>query len=198
MRSFMYISDPKAFEILGDETRRRIIYLLRANEMTVSQLAASLHLTTQAVYHQIKKLQELGLVEVSREERVEHFIETYYRAAAEVFELRNGEAGGSEEVKRLKEALEALVKVGLEVKMDDKTVEKVAELDGEMDQLGLPKELEERISRLDDVGFFTRSKMSELAQMALMSDRQFDKLISSWEEFRDLMTKAVVKKPVKS
>jgi DNA-binding transcriptional ArsR family regulator len=198
MKSFMYISDPRAFELLGDETRRRIIYLLRANEMTVSQLAASLHLTTQAVYHQIKKLQELGLIVVAREERVEHFIETYYRASAEVFEFRHGETGGSEEVKRLREALDALAKVGVEVRMDEKAVEKLAELDGEMGKVGLPKELEERISGIDDVGFFTKSKMSELAQMALMSDKQFDKLISSWEEFRDLMTKAVVKKPVKS
>jgi hypothetical protein len=135
---------------------------------------------------------------VAREERVEHFIETYYRASAEVFEFRHGETGGSEEVKRLREALDALAKVGVEVKMDEKTVEKLAELDGEMGKVGLPKELEERISGIDDVGFFTKSKMSELAQMALMSDKQFDKLISSWEEFRDLMTKAVVKKPVKS
>jgi len=197
MRAFKYIHDPKAFELLGDETRRRIIYLLRAKEMTVSQLAAALDLTTQAVYHQIKRLQEVGLVEIGHEERVDHFIETYYRAAAEVFEFRHGEAGSSESSKHFKEAFDALAKVGVSINADDEVISKVAEIHGEMDKLGLPKELEERISGVDDVAFFTKSKMYELAQMALMSDKQFEKLITSWKELRNLMTKALVKKPVK-
>ncbi len=197
MRAFKYIHDPKAFELLGDETRRKIIYLLRAKEMTVSQLAAGLDLTTQAVYHQIKKLHEVGLVDIAREERVDHFIETYYRAAAEVFEFRHGEAGSSESSKHFREAFDALAKVGVNINADDDVVAKVAELHGEMDKLGLPKELEEKISGVDDVAFFTKSKMYELAQMALMSDKQFDRLISSWKELRDTMTKSLVKKPVK-
>ena len=197
MRAFKYIHDPKAFELLGDETRRRIIYLLRAKEMTVSQLAAALDLTTQAVYHQIKKLQEVGLVEIGREERVDHFIETYYRAAAEVFEFRHGEAGSSESSKHFKEAFDALAKVGVAMNVDDEVIAKVAEIHGEMDKLGLPKELEERRSGVDDVAFFTKAKLDELAQMALMSDRQFERLITSWKELRDLMTKSLVKKPVK-
>lgn len=199
MRSFKYVSDPKALELLGDETRRRIIYLLRAKEMTVSQLASDLGLTTQAVYHQISKLRDAGLVDVAREERAGHnFIETYYRAAAEVFEFRHGDAGSTETVKHLKEAFDALARVGVPLNVDDDVVAKVAELHGEMDKLGLPKELEEKISGVDDVMFFTKSKMYELAQMALMSDKQFERLISSWKELRDLMTRALVKKPVKS
>jgi len=198
MRAFKYITDPKAFELLGDETRRRIIYLLRANEMTVSQLSQALHLTTQAVYHQVNKLKEVGLVEVAREERVDHFIETYYRAAAEVFEFRHGDAGTSETNKHFKEAFEALKKVGVDIGVDDDVVAKVSQLDAEMGKQGLPKELEEKISAIDDVAFFTKSKMYELAQMALMSDRQFEKLISTYQELRKLVTKSLVKKPVKS
>lgn len=198
MRAFKYIHDPEAFELLGDPTRRKIIYQLRAKEMTVSQLAAALDLTTQAVYHQINKMKEVGLVDVSREERVDHFIETYYRAAAEVFEFSHGEAGSLESPKHYKEAFDALSKVGVNISADEDTIAKVAELHGEMDKLGLPKDLEEKISGVDDVAFFTKSKMYELAQMALMSDRQFDRLISSWKELRDLMTKALVKKSVKS
>jgi DNA-binding transcriptional ArsR family regulator len=198
MRAFKYVSDPRAFELLGDETRRRIIYLLRANEMTVSQLAQSLHLTTQAVYHQIKKLEEVGLIEVAREERVEHFIEKYYRAAAEVFEFRHGDAGASESTKHFKEAFEALKKVGVDIGADDDVVAKVAALDAEMGKVGLPHELEEKISAVDDVAFFTKAKMYELAQMALMSDKQFDRLMSTYQELRKLVTKSLVKKSVKS
>jgi DNA-binding transcriptional ArsR family regulator len=194
LRAFKYIRDPRAFELLADETRRRIIYLLRAKEMTVSQLAADLHVTTQAIYHQIKKLLEVGLVDVAREERVDHFIETYYRAAAEVFEFHHGEAGSREAEKHFKEAFEALSKVGLDVKVDEEVVHKVAEVHAGMDKIGLPAELEERISQLDDVAFFTKSKVYELAQLALISDKQFEQMIASQKALRKLMTSSVERK----
>ena len=196
LRAFKYIRDPRAFELLADETRRRIIYLLRAKEMTVSQLAGDLHVTTQAVYHQISKLREVGLIEIAREERVDHFIETYYRAAAEVFEFHHGEAGSGEAEKHFREAFGALSKVGLDVEADEQVVKKVTSLHAEMDKIGLSPELEEKISQLDDEAFFTKSKMYELAQLALMSDRQFDRHIESEKALRELMTSSV-KKSVK-
>jgi len=198
LRAFKYIRDPRAFELLADETRRRIIYYLRAKEMTVSQLARDLDVTTQAVYHQIKKLLEVGLVEVSREERVDHFIETYYRASAEVFEFHHGEAGSSESEKHYEEALLALPKVGLDVHADASVAKKVAQLHSEMDKIGLPPSLEEKISQLDDVAFFTKSRVYELAQFALMSDKQFDKLIESEKALRKLMTSQVTKRAEKT
>ncbi len=198
MRAFKYMSDPRAFELLADETRRRIIYLLRAKEMTVSQLAADLQLTTQAVYHQIKKLHEVGLVDIAREERVGNFIETYYRAAAEVFEFRHGEAGREEQEKHFREAFGALSKVGLDVNADEGVIKKVAELHSEMDKIGLPAGLEERISQLDDVAFFTKSKVYELAQYATMSDKQFEKLMEAEKTLRKVLTGSVSKRAEKS
>jgi DNA-binding transcriptional ArsR family regulator len=197
LRAFKYVRGPRAFELLADETRRRIIYLLRAKEMTVSQLAGDLHITTQAVYHQIKKLTEAGLVEVTREERIDHFIETYYRATAEVFELRHGEAGDRESAKRFQEAFDALSKVGLNVAADEGVVREVAEIHANMDKLGLPPDLEEKISQLDDVAFFTKSRVYELAQLALMSDRQFDKMVASEKALRKLMKASVTKRAEK-
>ena len=62
------ITDPAAMELLGDDTRRRIIYLLRARELTISQIAEELRMTLQAIYHHIKKLLPAEMVEVTREE----------------------------------------------------------------------------------------------------------------------------------
>ena len=56
MKAFKVIKDPDAIELLGDETRRRVIYLLRARELTISQMAEELGLTPPAIYHHIKKL----------------------------------------------------------------------------------------------------------------------------------------------
>src|SRR5437667_12355256 len=114
MRGSKVIKDPKAFTLIGDETRRKVIYLLRAKEMTVSQIAAELNLTPQAIYHHIRKLRDSDLVEVAREERVDHFIETYYRATAEMFNLSHGEGmpqAYAEE--KTKETLMALSRIGL-------------------------------------------------------------------------------------
>src|SRR5215831_14368166 len=127
MRSFKIITDPKAMELLGDETRRRIIYLLRANEMSVSQIATQLEKTPQAVYHQIKKLTDAGLVEVTREQRNGHLVEAYYRATAEVFQFTHGSKGapGSLSESQLRPILKALTKLGLVGELDDVTVSEV-------------------------------------------------------------------------
>jgi len=84
MKAFKVIENPEAFQLMGDKTRRRIIFLLRAKEMTVSQIAAELGMTPQAIYHHIRKFRDADLVEVAREERIDHFIETYYQAAAKI------------------------------------------------------------------------------------------------------------------
>src|SRR5712691_10658007 len=126
MKAFNVIRDPEAFQLLGDETRRRVIYLLRAKEMTVSQIAAELNLTPQAIYHHIRKMRDAGLVEVAREERVDHFIETYYRATAEMFNLSHGEGmpqAYAEE--KTKETLMALSKIGLRVRTDAEVVTRI-------------------------------------------------------------------------
>src|ERR1700745_587763 len=113
MRAFKYIRDPKAFEVVADETRRRIIYLLRARELTVSQIEEALNRTPQAIYVHIRKLVQTGMVEVAREERVGHFIETYYRSTAEVFEFSYGRERSERYAEQeVTEGLQALTKLG--------------------------------------------------------------------------------------
>jgi DNA-binding transcriptional ArsR family regulator len=194
MKAFKYIRDPRAFEAVADETRRKMIYLLRAKEMTVSQLAEALGKTPQAIYHQIKKLTEVGLVEVAREERVDHFIETYYRASAEVFEFHHGNAGSTRTNKHMKEALEALEKIGISPRNDEESIRAVAKAEEKMDRIGLSQELEDKIAQLDEVGFLTKSKVYHLAQFALMTDKEFDELIAAEKALRGLMTSKVSKR----
>src|ERR1700739_108660 len=125
---------------MADDTRRRVVYLLRAKEMTVGQIHHELQLTPQAIYHHIRKLLDAGLVEVAREERVDHFIETYYRATAEVFEFRHGEAGSVEAAKQFTEGFDALSRVGLKVTADEETVKEIARLEDEIEKIGVPSD----------------------------------------------------------
>ena len=64
MKAFKVIKSPEAFQLLADETRRRIIYLLRAKEMTVSQISAELGLTPQAIYHHIRKMRDAKIFQI--------------------------------------------------------------------------------------------------------------------------------------
>lgn len=191
MRTFKSINDPEGYGAMVDETRRRMIFLLRAKEMTAGQLAEALGKTRQAIYHQMGILQKAGMAEVSREERVGHLIETYYRATAEVFLFQDGEVNRSKAQQMWSEALAALSKVGMPVRTDGEFVRKVAKANAAMAKYGLPAELEEKLSRLDEPILLTNTRARDLAQLALMSDRQFDEFMASWRELRRLMTSGV-------
>ncbi len=189
MRVLKVIRDPKAFQLVADSTRRRMIYLLRAKEMTVSQLAEELGKTPQAIYHHIRKLKEADMVEVAREERIDHFIETYYQATAEVFQFSLGEGEGSRQYaeKQAKEALQSLPQLGLEVRIDDKTVSRLVALERRMDAIGHRPELQERALELKNLGFLTRQDVAKYSRLLAMRDAEFEEYLDLQRQFRDLL-----------
>ncbi len=192
MNTFKFIRDPNAFELMADDTRRRVIYLLRAKEMTVSQLAAELQKTPQAIYHHIRKLTEAGLVEVAREERVDHFIETYYRAAAEVFEFIHGE-GGSEKYgeQRVREALQALNKLGIQARADDEIVSRMIQISKQMNELALTPQMEDNIQKLEGLDFIGKKHVADYLNLLIMSDKQFEEWLNFERTRRNLLKSAV-------
>jgi hypothetical protein len=136
-------------------------------------------------------------VEVAKEERVDHFIETYYRATAEVFEFSHGDnPSGQKFQQQLKEVAEVLNKLGLKMNTDEEVLTRAAKLEGKISALGMRPELEEKISQLEDVGFFTRQHAYKYAQMATMTDKQFEEMITATRELRHLLTECLEKAPV--
>ncbi len=170
MKSDKTISNPEAFKILADESRRKILYLLRAKEMTVSQIADELDLTPQTVYHHIKKLVEAEMVEVTREVRVDHLIESYYRATAELFHLTVGNAVSSKEnfQENIETSLKALKDIGFNISYEKKDVEKLAELWLSLEDCCGAKQYEDAIEKLD-VDLFTKHDVREYAGLLSMS-----------------------------
>jgi DNA-binding transcriptional ArsR family regulator len=181
------IRDPKAFELLADETRRKMIYLLRAKEASANQLSKELGMTPQAIYHHVRKLLEAGLIEMAREERIGHLVETYYRAAAEIFQLSHGEGGAEVEERMVREALEALPKLGLPVQVDDELVSKAIKLFRKEGSMGLKPDLEEKINSMQDLGFLSKQGVTEFAKFLSMTDRQFEEYAGAARELRDLL-----------
>ena len=189
MKPAKMITDPEAMELLGDETRRRIIYLLRARELTNSQIAEELRMTPQAIYHHIKKLLAAELVEVTREERVENFIETYYRATAEVFEFSWGSSARNQAQleQRLREALLSLDKVGIKAKFDDAVLGRIIKIQSKIGDFFGKGKLQDKMAKLEGVDFLTRQEMTSLASMASLTDKQFQEWMELQKELRDLL-----------
>ena len=192
MKAFKVISNPEAFQLLADETRRRMIYLLRAKEMTVSQIAEQMHLTPQAIYHHIRKLKDVDMVEIAKEERVGHFIETYYRATAEVFHLAHGVGESTEYIEgEVKEAIEGLKKLGMKVNCGTENMTQVLTIVKEMKDPFLRQEWADKIAGLEDVDFLARQAVFEYANLLSMSDKDFEQFLNHYKELRRILRSCI-------
>jgi DNA-binding transcriptional ArsR family regulator len=76
------IKDPEVAKLLADDTRRRILHMLRHNEMSPADLAKALDRNFSSVQHHLNLLIGAGLVEQTKEEKVRNMIQPYYHATA--------------------------------------------------------------------------------------------------------------------
>ncbi len=190
------IKDPEAIQLLADETRRKVVFLLRVKDMTVSQIAAELNITPQAVYHHIKKLVKGQMVEVVREERVGHLIESYYRATAETFFFSVGKTPQGRKLakEQVTTILNALKKLGFNLKFDEDKVSQLTDLQTNLDECcNSSGKFEDAVSKLDDVDFLTKQKVQEYAETLAMTEEEFAKRQEINKKFRDLLLSLVKK-----
>jgi len=182
MRYLKTITDPEAFQLLADPTRRKIVFLLRVKELTVGQLAQELGLTPQAVYHHMKKLQKGEMIEVTREERCGHLIESYYKATAETFSFSVGEQqlrtpkDRKIVAERETSALAALKRLGFKVEFTEADVSKLVDLIGELNACCDKGKYEEQLAQMDDLDIFTRMEAKEYADILTMTDQEYGRI----------------------
>ena len=196
MKPIKVIKDPEAFQLLADETRRKIVFLLRVKEMTVSQIAAELSITPQAVYHHIKKLLKGELVEVAREERIDHLIESYYRATAETFFCSLGKTPLSRKLagEQVTTIFNALKRLGFDLEFDENKISQLIDLRSNLDECCSSfGKFEDAISDLDDVDFLTKQIVQDYAETLSMSDEEFVRQQEIKKKFRDLLLSLIKK-----
>jgi DNA-binding transcriptional ArsR family regulator len=81
----MIIKDPEVAKLFADDTRRRMLHLLRHNEMSTTDLAKALDKNHSSIIHHLQLLVEAGLVVQTREEKVRNMVQAYYKATANRF-----------------------------------------------------------------------------------------------------------------
>jgi DNA-binding transcriptional ArsR family regulator len=79
------IKDPEVAKLLADDTRRRILHMLRHKEMSPADLAKALDKNFSSVQHHLNQLLTAGLVKQTKEERVRNMVQHYYQATAHRF-----------------------------------------------------------------------------------------------------------------
>ncbi|ADT84861.1 winged helix-turn-helix domain-containing protein [Thermococcus barophilus] len=148
------ITDPKVIKLMLEDTRRKILQLLRNREMTISQLSEILGKTPQTVYHHIEKLKEAGLVEVKRTEMKGNLVEKYYGRTADAFYINL--YLGDEELRyfarsRLKTKLDIFKALGYEFDEEEllNTMDRILEKEHEY-KMKISKEIEEKEELLKD------------------------------------------------
>lgn len=188
MKPVKIIRDPECCQLIGDETRRRIIFLLRAKPMSVSQIAETLELSPQTVYHHIQKLKKADMVQVVSEKRSGHLIESFYQSTAEVFNFMIGETREGVKVQRelVKLVVDSLNKIGLGLEYSKKTAEGIVKAENRLSALAESEEYYEKLSSFEDVDLITKQDAAKTARRIIMSDEEFEEQLSLERKIRDL------------
>jgi len=189
MKPVKTINDPESFQLIADETRRKMLFLLRVKEMTVSQMAETLNITPQAVYYHVKKLVNAGMVEVSREVRVDHLIESYYRATAETFNCHVGpvKTGTPEAKDHYVTVFNALKSLGFNITPDDERIKRIMAITDQMSKCLETGKIEDKVAELENIDFVTKQTVIEFAEMLSMTDDEFRKNQELEREFRGVL-----------
>lgn len=188
MKPVKIIRDPECCQLIGDETRRRIIFLLRAKPMSVSQIAETLELSPQTVYHHIQKLKKADMVQVVSEKRSGHLIESFYQSTAEVFNFMIGETREGVKVQRelVKLVVNSLNKIGFELEYGKKIAEEIVKAENRLSALADSEQYYEKLSSFEDVDLITKQDAAKTARRITMSDEEFEEQLGLERRIRGL------------
>ena len=91
----LLVREPGQLRALGDETRARIVVLLREHAASTTELAERLDLPRGTVGHHLKALERAGLVRVVRTRKVRALTEKYYGRVARLFVFEGEESAAA-------------------------------------------------------------------------------------------------------
>lgn len=187
------VIDGEAYRLLEDDTRRRIIFLLRDNELTVKEVASKLELTPQNIYHHVRKLQQAGLIRVLEERRAGHLIESYYTTTADTFMYVDDEI---EELvaQSFIDVLHGLNDLGIQVEVNEENADRLSEMYLRRNKLlNMPPIASEVCASCSYSGFFMKfgplnprllNRIFQYSRLVKMTDEEFEESLEQTRELR--------------
>ena len=124
MKEIEIVDDPEIIKIVVEETRSKILKLLRFRDMTISEIASILNKDVSTIFRHMKKLEKAGIVRVTGERKVHNIPEKVYGRTIRTIILAPEAYEKSAVFKRFQERMyseikEALIEMGYVVE-DDK------------------------------------------------------------------------------
>ncbi|MEN3343004.1 MAG: hypothetical protein V7644_2408 [Actinomycetota bacterium] len=92
----LVVREPEQLRALGDDLRSRIVFLLRSQAASTTELAQKLGLPKGTVGHHVKVLEKAGLIRVVRTRRVRALTERYYGRVARLYVFKSTDADGED------------------------------------------------------------------------------------------------------
>jgi DNA-binding transcriptional ArsR family regulator len=199
-RKMIQVISRDAFKLLEDETRRRVVFMLRDSPMTVKEIADRLGLTPQNIYHHMNRLQDAGVVELSYERRNGHMIESYYSVPADTF-IYSDDLIEERPVNRFMNILFGLKEMGVPVEPAKESALKLEELDRSYQStLGSPPNRYEVCETCSFSGFFMKlgpmnplqlNRILWYGNLIRMSDEEFQGYLEKIGEIRGYLKSIV-------
>lgn len=184
----------EAFKLLEDETRRRIVFMLREDELEVKEIAERLGMTPQNIYHHMNKLEDAGIVQMSYERRQGHIIKSYYTTSAENF-FYNDDHMPQRPLKDFTDILYGLNETGFNVPVRPGNAEKLLHAySGYME--AFPAASMEVCSVCSFSGFFMKlgpynpvllRRVLHFADLLKLTDKEFDDHLEKYRQLRDCL-----------
>lgn len=186
---------PEVCKMVEGETQRKILDLLRTNDLTVGKIAKELNLTPQSIYHHIKKLEKAGLIHVTREKRCGHLIESYYHTTAENF-VCSTEKPEDKPVKEenSKEILNEMNKIGFKMPVNEETTSKLAKIQAKRRKfVKLHSPVPEICRKCGSTDYFVKvgpmnpvklEYAYHFANLIMMNDKEYEERVNLERELR--------------
>src|SRR5713226_2708593 len=90
-------------------------------------------------------------------------------------------------VLRMRDTLLSLDKLGIKVQVEEDTVAQIIKTQGRIESFGNKHDLEEKVSKLDDVDFLGKQELASVATMISLTDKQFQEWLELQKELRKLL-----------
>ena len=192
----------EGFKLLEDETRRRIVFMLRDESLNVKEIANRLNLTPQNIYHHVNKLQDAGIIELNYEKRNGHLMESYYSVPADTYIYTDDRITESS-LRRYMDILLGLQELGIDIKAGLETAVQLQEMQEKYQEtLKDPENRYEFCEQCSYSGFFMKfgpmnplmlNRIYWYANLIRMNDQDFEESLEKMRELRAVLREQVTK-----
>ncbi len=114
MKEIEIVDDPDKIKIIIEETRSKILRLLRFRDMTISEIASILNKDVSTIYRHIKKLEKAGFVKITGERKTHNVPEKIYGRTAKTILLAPETYEKSDVAKKIAKKRTEIIKTSLE------------------------------------------------------------------------------------